>query len=122
LKFRHRIRRRKGDLKYLFFSLAVILTLTVVIVDKSFAHPHSFTETELQQRFADSVQSLPEVIQASWQSELDLWVYADGVSKEGAQELAQKVIILSQTEFGQGLCVHVHNGNYEPIANKCSST
>jgi len=108
--------------KYFSLSLAVILLTTLVILDRSFAHPHSFTETELQQRFANSVQSLPEVIQASWQSKLDLWVYADGVNKEGAQELAEKVVILSQTEYGQGLCVHVHNGNYEPIANKCSAS
>lgn len=108
-------------MKYFSLSLVTVLVFSVVILDRSFAHPHSFTETELQERFAQSVQSLPEVIQASWQSKLDLWVYADGVRKEGAQDLAQKVVILSQTEYGQGLCVHVHNGDFEPIANKCSS-
>lgn len=109
-------------MKYFSLSLVAILFISVVILDLAYANPEQgFTETELQQRFAGSVQSLPQVIQASWQSKLDLWVYADGVSKEGAQELAEKVIILSQTEYGQGICVHVHNGNFEPIANKCSS-
>lgn len=109
-------------MKYFSLSIISILLVSVVILDICYANPeNNFTETELQERFASSVQSMPEVIQASWQSKLDLWVYADGVSKEGAQELAQKVVILSQTEYGQGLCVHVHNGNYEPIANKCSS-
>ena len=110
-------------MKYLSLSFTVILLAAVVVLDSGFAHPHdSFTETELQEHFANSVQSLPEVVQASWQSKLDLWVYADGVSKEEAQELAQKVIMLSQTQYGQGLCVHVHNGDFEPIANKCSSS
>jgi len=109
-------------MKYFSLSLALMLLTAVAILDRGFANPHdSFTETELQERFANSVQSLPEVVQASWQSKLDLWVYADDVSKQGAQELAQKVIVLSQTRYGQGLCVHIHNGNFEPIANKCSS-
>jgi len=93
----------------------------VSLLYNSSASEEGFTETELQQRFANLVKSLPEVIQASWQSELDLWVYADDVSKAGAEELAEKVIILAQSEYGQGICVHVHNGNYEPIATKCSS-
>ena len=109
-------------MKKLSLSLIPVLLITFMFTQNIFAHPHSFTETELQERFANSVQSLPEVIQASWQSELDLWVYADGVSNQGAQELAHKVIILSFKEYGQGLCVYVHNGNFEPIANRCSST
>lgn len=109
-------------MKYLFLSLSVIILLIVSLSNQSPAVDKGFTETELQQRFANSVKSLPEVIQASWQSELDLWVYADGVSKAGAKELAEKVVILAQSEYGQGLCVHVHNGNYQPIANKCTST
>ena len=109
-------------MKYLTLGLVAVLLTSVLISGVGFAHPHSFRETELQKRFADSVQSLPGVVQASWQSELDLWVYADGVSKSGAQALAEKVLILAHSEYGQGLCVHVHNGNYEPIANKCSAT
>lgn len=110
-------------MKY-FSSLFLIILFAIplfLLSNESFADK-GFTETELQQRFANSVQSLPEVIQASWQSQLDLWVYGDGVDKEGAQELALKVIMLSQTEYGQGLCVHVHNGNYESLATKCSQT
>ena len=110
-----------GAMKFSSLCLILILISASICLENGFAHPHSFTETELQERFASSVKSLPEVIQASWQSKLDLWVYADGVSKEGAKELAQKVIMLAQSQYGQGLCVHVHNGNYEPIANKCSS-
>lgn len=108
-------------MKYLYLSLTVISLLMVSLQYQGSAHGQGFTETELQERFADSVKALPEVIQASWQSELDLWVYADGVSKAGAKELAEKVIILAQSQYGQGICVHVHNGNYEPIAEKCSS-
>ena len=108
-----------------FFScvmvLMIVLSSLAIDAGSSFADK-GFTETELQERFARSVQSMPEVIQASWQSKLDLWVYADGVSKEGARALAEKVLILSHKEYGQGLCVHVHNGDYEPIATKCSAT
>lgn len=103
------------------FSLALLLTILLLSSGEALSDKE-FTETELQQRFASSVQSLPEVIQASWQSKLDLWVYADGISKDGAQSLAEKVIILSESEYGQGLCVHVHNGDFQPIANKCSAT
>lgn len=100
----------------MLFAFPLFLFSNVSFADKD------FTETELQRRFANSVQSMPEVIQASWQSKQDLWVYADGVDKQGAEELAQKVIMLSHTEYGQGLCVHVHDGNYEPLATKCSQT
>ena len=110
-------------MKYLTTISTLVLVLAILAISAGQAFSDKgFRETELQQRFARSVQSMPEVIQASWQSQVDLWVYADGVSKEGAQALAEKVIILSHTEYGQGLCVHVHNGNYQPIANKCSGT
>jgi len=86
-----------------------------------YSQDQGYSETDLQQNFAEEVKSLPDVIQATWQSQLDLWVYADGVNKENAQAVADKVILLAQTDFGQSLCVHVHNGDFNPLATKCWS-
>ncbi|MEW6145037.1 MAG: hypothetical protein AB1598_08485 [Thermodesulfobacteriota bacterium] len=88
----------------------------------AYSQDQGFSPTMAQQNFAQEVKSLPDVIQASWQSQLDLWVYADGVSKENAQSVAEKVILLAQTDLGQSLCVHVHNGDFNPLATKCWSS
>ena len=99
------------------FLTALLAFCTAV----AYSQEQGYSETELQQNFAEEVKSLPDIIQASWQSPLDLWVYADGVSKSNAQAVADKVILLAQTDFGQSLCVHVHNGDFNPLATKCWS-
>lgn len=105
-------------------SAGSVLILTIVI---AFAHAgagqeQGYSETQVQRSFAESVRALPNVIQVSWQSPLDLWVYADGVNEGNAEAMADKVILLAQTELGQSLCVHVHDGDYDPLATKCWSS
>lgn len=105
-------------------GLVLNLFLAAVIAFYSaaaYSQGQGYSETQLQRNFAEEVKSLPDIIQASWQSELDLWVYADGVNKENAQAVADKVILLAQTDFGQSLCVHVHDGDFNPLATKCWS-
>ncbi|MEQ9619211.1 MAG: hypothetical protein RIG61_08565 [Deltaproteobacteria bacterium] len=99
--------------------LSLILT---AFIHSSPAQDSGFSASQVQRNFTESVKSLPNVIQASWQSPVDFWVYADGVSKENAEAVADKVILLAQTELGQSLCVHIHNGDYNPLATKCWSS
>jgi hypothetical protein len=101
-------------------SLAAVLMLTITSL--AYSQVQGFSPTMAQQNFAQEVKSLPDVIQASWQSPLDLWVYADGVNQSNAQAVADKVILLAQTDLGQSLCVHVHNGDFNPLATKCWSS
>jgi hypothetical protein len=108
----------RGILLNLFLAAALMLSVTM----PAYSQGQGFSSTMAQQNFAQEVKSLPDVIQASWQSPLDLWVYADGVSEENAQAVAEKVILLAQTDFGQSLCVHVHNGDFNPLATKCWSS
>ena len=104
---------------------AVVLSISIFVlllaVHLGHAQQQGFTTSELQERFSESVKSLPNVIQATWQSPVDLWVYADGVDKSGAESIAEKITLLAQSEFGQSFCVHVHNGNFKPLATKCWS-
>ena len=95
---------------------ALVFSLAMPVVS------HSYTVNQAQENFAAEVKSLPNVIQASWQSPLDLWVYADGVDEAAAKSIAEQVVILAQTNLGQSLCVHVHNGDYNPLATKCWSS
>ncbi|HVY55684.1 MAG TPA: hypothetical protein VHC46_08010 [Thermodesulfobacteriota bacterium] len=88
----------------------------------AYSQGQGYSETDLQRSFAEEVKSLPDIIQATWQSPLDLWVYADGVNQATAQAVADKVVILAQTDFGQSLCVHVHDGDFNPLATKCWSS
>lgn len=76
---------------------------------------HVYTVNQAQESFAAEVKSLPNVIQASRQSPLDPWVCA-------AKSIAGQVVILARTNLGQSLCVHVHNGDYNPLATKCRSS
>ena len=99
-----------------------IAAMVVLINVLAYSQDQGFSPTEVQQNFAKEVKSLPDVIQASWQSPLDLWVYADGVNQSNAQAVADKVILLAQTDLGQSLCVHVHNGDFNPLATKCWSS
>src|SRR3990167_1380637 len=88
-----------------------IAAMVVLISVLAYSQDQGFSPTMAQQNFAVEVKSLPDVIQASWQSPLDLWVYADGVNQANAQ-----------TDLGQSLCVHVHNGDFNPLATKCWSS
>lgn len=103
----------------IFLSAVFIAVIAVTFVH---AQDSGFTATEAQQKFTESVKALPNVIQASWQSPLDFWVYADGVNEDNAESVAEKVILLAQSELGQSLCVHVHNGDFNPLATKCWSS
>jgi hypothetical protein len=100
-------------------SMAAALMLSITAL--AYSQEQGYSATMAQQNFAQEVKSLPDVIQASWQSPLDLWVYADGVNQSNAQAVADKVILLAQTDLGQSLCVHVHNGDFNPLATKCWS-
>lgn len=100
-------------------SIAAMVGLISVL---AYSQDQGFSPTMAQQNFTVEVKSLPDVIQASWQSSLDLWVYADGVNQANAQAVADKVILLAQTDLGQSLCVHVHNGDFNPLATKCWSS
>jgi len=104
---------------FLNICLAAVIVLYAAAV---YSQEQGYSETDLQRSFAEEVKSLPDIIQATWQSQLDLWVYADGVNKSTAQAVADKVVILAQTDFGQSLCVHVHNGDFNPLATKCWSS
>lgn len=100
----------------LFLLTAFVFNLAMPLVSEA------YTVNQAQESFAAEVKSLPNVIQASWQSPLDLWVYADGVDAAEAKSIAEQVVILAQTNLGQSLCVHVHNGDYNPLATKCWSS
>ena len=102
----------------------LLSTSLIVVTMASFAYAQDrgFSPTEAQQNFTESVKALPNVIQASWQSPLDFWVYADGVNQDNAEAVAEKIILLAQSELGQSLCVHVHNGDFNPLATKCWSS
>lgn len=106
----------------LLLNLFLAASIAVSIAVPAYSQDQGFSPTMAQQNFAQEVKSLPDVIQASWQSPLDLWVYADGVNQENAQAVADKVILLAQTDLGQSLCVHVHNGDFNPLATKCWSS
>ena len=108
----------RGFLLNLFLAVSIAVSITAPV----YSQDQGFSPTMAQQNFTVEVKSLPDVIQASWQSQLDLWVYADGVNKENAQAVADKVILLAQTDLGQSLCVHVHNGDFNPLATKCWSS
>ncbi len=106
----------------LFLNLFLAASIAVSIAVPAYSQDQGFSPTMGQQNFTVDVKSLPDVIQASWQSPLDLWVYADGVNQANAQAVADKVILLAQTDLGQSLCVHVHNGDFNPLATKCWSS
>jgi hypothetical protein len=106
-------------MRSLFLSAILIVVATAVC---AYGQQQGYRTTEAQQKFTESVKALPDVIQASWQSPLDFWVYADGVNEENAEAVAEKVILLAQSELGQSLCVHVHNGDFNPLATKCWSS
>lgn len=100
-----------------------IFLLTMLLLGPALpAFSQGYSTNQAQRSFAAEVKSLPNVVDASWQSPLDLWVYADGVDTAAANSLAEQVTILAQTNLGQSLCVHVHNGDYNPIATKCWSS
>ena len=106
-------------------KLRILNLFLLTVLAFSLAMPavsHGYTVNQAQESFASEVKSLPNVIQASWQSPLDLWVYADGVDAAEAKSIAEQVVILAQTNLGQSLCVHVHNGDYNPLATKCWSS
>ena len=105
-------------MRSLFLS-AILVVATAVC---AYSQQEGYRTTEAQQKFTESVKALPDVIQASWQSHLDFWVYADGVNEGNAEAVAEKVILLAQSELGQSLCVHVHNGDFKPLATKCWSS
>ena len=109
-------------MKRLLVNLCLVAAIAVSIAALAYSQDQGFSPTQVQQNFAVEVKSLPDVIQASWQSPLDLWVYADGVNQSNAQAVADKVILLAQTDLGQSLCVHVHNGDFNPLATKCWSS
>ena len=101
---------------------ACLLAAIVFYAAAAYSQGQGYDETDLQRSFAEEVKSLPDIIQATWQSPLDLWVYADGVNQSTAQAVADKVVLLAQTDFGQSLCVHVHDGDFNPLATKCWSS
>ncbi|MFI5324542.1 MAG: hypothetical protein ACHQ6U_13805, partial [Thermodesulfobacteriota bacterium] len=109
-------------MKRLILNLFLVAAIVVLAASVGYAQDQGFSSTENQQNFAIAVKALPNIIQATWQSPLDLWVYADGVNKGNAQAIAEKVILLAQTNFGQSICVHVHNGDFNPLATKCWSS
>ena len=109
-------------MKRLLVNLCLVAAIAVSLAALAYSQDQGFSPTQVQQNFAVEVKSLPDVIQASWQSPLDLWVYADGVNQSNAQAVADKVILLAQTDLGQSLCVHVHNGDFNPLATKCWSS
>jgi hypothetical protein len=106
----------RGLILSVFFAAVIVFCAAA-----AYSQGQGYNETDLQQNFAEEVKSLPDIIQATWQSPLDLWVYADGVNQSTAQSVADKVVLLAQTDFGQSLCVHVHNGDFNPLATKCWS-
>lgn len=106
-------------MRSIFLSTALIVLTSVVC---AYGQRQGYRATEAQQKFTESVKALPDVIQASWQSPLDFWVYADGVNEGNAETVAESVILLAQSELGQSFCVHVHNGDFDPIATKCWSS
>ncbi len=86
------------------------------------AQESGFTLTENQTNFAAHVKAeFPTVIDATWQSPMDLWVYAEGATEKSAKQVAMEVIMLSRTKYDQNFCVFVHDGNMKPLASKCSS-
>lgn len=109
-------------MRRLFLNSILLLTAVISFAYAGYGQDQGFRETEVQRNFTESVKALPDVIQASWQSPLDFWVYADGVNEGNAEAIADKIILLAQTELGQSLCVHVHNGDYNPLATKCWSS
>jgi len=109
-------------MKRLLLNSFFVMTIAVSVASVAYAQDQGFSPTEDQQNFIVSVKALPDIIQATWQSPLDLWVYADGVNQGNAEAIAEKVILLAQTELGQSLCVHVHNGDFNPLATKCWSS
>jgi hypothetical protein len=109
-------------MKRLLLNFLLVAAIGLYAASYADAQDEGFSATENQQDFAVAVKALPDIIQATWQSPLDLWVYADGVNEGNAEAIAEKVILLAQTEFGQSLCVHVHNGNFNPLATKCWSS
>jgi len=106
-------------MRSLFLSAILILVASAVC---AYGQQQGYRTTEAQQKFTESVKALPDVIQASWQSPLDFWVYADDVNEGNAEAVAEKIILLAQDELGQSLCVHVHDGDFEPLATKCWSS
>jgi len=106
-------------MRSLFLSAILIVAATAVC---AYSQQEGYRTTEAQQKFTESVKALPDIIQASWQSPLDFWVYADGVNEGNAEAVAERVILLAQSELGQSLCVHVHNGDFNPLATKCWSS
>jgi hypothetical protein len=109
-------------MKRLLLNLFLVAVVAVSAASIAYTQDEGFSPTDNQQDFAVAVKALPDIIQATWQSPLDLWVYADGVNKGNAMAIAEKVILLAQTQFGQSLCVHIHNGDFNPLATKCWSS
>jgi hypothetical protein len=109
-------------MRWLLLDLFLVAVIAVASSAAGHTQDQGFSPTDNQQDFATAVKTLPNILQATWQSPLDLWVYADGVNKGNAEAIAEKVILLAQTQYGRSLCVHIHNGDYNALATKCWSS
>lgn len=99
-------------LKYIFI---IIFVLSVNFVFSE--EPMSITLD--QQKFADSiVKNNPDIVNAAWLSETDLWVETIKPDKNAANELALEVI-KAGASLNQSFCVIVHPGNFIEIAKHC---
>jgi hypothetical protein len=109
-------------MRFLFLNLISAIMLIAAFSQISLGQDDGFTETEDQSGFAQSLPgSVSDVIQANWTSAIDLWVYADGVNQATARNIALDVIYLGKNQLDQSFCVHVHNGDFQAIAEYCWS-
>jgi len=100
------------SLKYIFLII-LVLSVNSVFTEE----PMSITLD--QQKFADSiVKSNPDIVNASWMSETDLWVETTNPDKTAANDLALEVI-KAGASLNQPFCVIVHPGNFIEIAKHC---
>lgn len=107
--------------RFLPLKLGVLLMLTAVFPCTSFGKK-GFTPSEMQSRFAGSLESsVSGVESANWSTPVDLWVQTSGASEGAAGRVAADVIAEAKKDLGQGFCVHVHNGDWKPLANLCWS-
>jgi hypothetical protein len=107
-------------------SLSLKIMISIIILaafsEISFGQ-EDFSAGKMQSQFAESIKnSLSGVVEAKWTSPVDLWVQTSNVSKNQARDIAADVVAKARTDLKQSICVHVHNGDWEPISNLCWSS
>ena len=99
--------------------LKLIFLLYILSASFVLAEEPTMSITLDQQKFADSiVKNNPDIVNAAWLSETDLWVETIDPDKNAASKLALEVI-KEATYLNQSFCVIVHPGNYIEIAKHC---